>query len=126
MKGTIQIRDVVFFYFINFWGLFTRKDHLTHHNVFKYIYFHDSYQLYLPKTDKISRIQCGYEFRPAFPTSVKKVNTSFKYVWRTWGPALPTLLADLMIFCPLSPISDEFQKLCYRRCYLSQVVSRNS
>ena len=26
-----------------------------------------------------------------------------KNVWRTWGPALPTLLADLMIFCPLGP-----------------------
>jgi hypothetical protein len=39
--------------------------------------------------------------RPAFPTSVKKVNTSFKNVWRTWEP---TLLADLMIFCPLGPI----------------------
>jgi hypothetical protein len=38
--------------------------------------------------------------QPALPTSVKKVNTSFKNVWRTWGPALPTLLADLMIFCP--------------------------
>jgi hypothetical protein len=38
-----------------------------------------------------------------FPTSVKKVNTSFKNVCRTWGPALPTLLADLMIFCPLGP-----------------------
>ena len=42
--------------------------------------------------------------RPALPTSVKKVNTSFKNVWRTWGPALPTLLADCMIFCPLGPI----------------------
>jgi hypothetical protein len=42
--------------------------------------------------------------RPAFPTSVKKVNTSFKNVWWTWGPALPTLLEDLMIFCPLGPI----------------------
>ena len=41
---------------------------------------------------------------PAFLTSVKKVNTSFKNVWWTWGPALPTLLADLMIFCPLRPI----------------------
>ena len=40
---------------------------------------------------------------PAFPTSVKKVSTSFKNVWRTWGPALPTLLADLKIFCPLGP-----------------------
>ena len=39
--------------------------------------------------------------RPAFLTSVKKVNTSFKNVWRTSGP---TLLADLMIFCPLGPI----------------------
>ena len=36
--------------------------------------------------------------RPAFPTSVKKENKSFKNVWRTWGPALPTLLADLMTF----------------------------
>ena len=42
--------------------------------------------------------------RPAFPTSVKKVNSSFKNVWRTWGPALPKLLADLMIFSPLGPI----------------------
>ena len=41
--------------------------------------------------------------RPAFPTSIKKVNTSFKNVCQTWGPALPTLLADLMIFCPLGP-----------------------
>jgi hypothetical protein len=39
--------------------------------------------------------------RPAFPTSVKKVNTSFKNVCSTWGP---TLLADLMIFCPLGLI----------------------
>ena len=45
-----------------------------------------------------------FTIRPAFPTSVKKVNTSFKNVWRTWGPALPTLLADLMVFCPLGPI----------------------
>ena len=42
-----------------------------------------------------------FTIRPAFPTSVKKVNASFKNVWRTWGP---TLLADLMIFCPLGPI----------------------
>ena len=46
-----------------------------------------------------------FTIRPAFPTSVKNVNTSFKNVWRTWGPALTTLLADLMIFCPLGPIS---------------------
>ena len=45
-----------------------------------------------------------FTIRPAFPTSVKKVSTSFKNVWRTWGPALPTLLADLMIFCPLGSI----------------------
>ena len=45
-----------------------------------------------------------FTIRPAFLTSGKKVNTSFKNVWRTWGPALPTLLADLMIFCPLGPI----------------------
>ena len=45
-----------------------------------------------------------FTIRPAFPTSVKKVNTSLKDLWRTWGPALPTLLADLLIFCPLGPI----------------------
>ena len=45
-----------------------------------------------------------FTIRPAFPTSVRKVNTSFINVWRTWGPASPTLLADLMIFCPLDPI----------------------
>ena len=45
-----------------------------------------------------------FTIRPAFPTSIKKVNTSFKNVWRTWGPALLMLLADLMIFCPLDPI----------------------
>ena len=44
-----------------------------------------------------------FTIRPAFPTSAKKVSTSFKNVCRTWGPALPTLLADLMIFCPLGP-----------------------
>ena len=54
-----------------------------------------------------------FTIRPVLPTSLKKVNTSFKNVWRTWGPPLPTLLADLMIFCPLGQDrSDEFQKLC--------------
>jgi hypothetical protein len=46
-----------------------------------------------------------FTIRPVFPTSVKKVNTSFKNVWQTWGPALPMLLADLMIFCPLGPMN---------------------
>jgi hypothetical protein len=41
-----------------------------------------------------------FTIRPALPTSVKKVNTSFKNVWQTWGP---TLLAGLMIFCPIGP-----------------------
>ena len=36
-----------------------------------------------------------FTIRPAFPTSVKKVNTSFKNVWRTWGPALPTFYVVL-------------------------------
>ena len=45
-----------------------------------------------------------FTIRPAFPTSAKKVNTSLKYVWRTWGPALPTFVADLLIICPPGPI----------------------
>ena len=56
--------------------------------------------------------------RPAFPTSVIKVNISFKNVWRTWGP---TLLVDLMIFCPLGPIGPTNFKnsegLCYTQTY---------
>ena len=52
-----------------------------------------------------------FTIRPAFPTYAKKVNTSFKTVCRTWGLALPTLLADLMIFCPLGPMN--FKNSCY-------------
>ena len=53
-----------------------------------------------------------FTIQPASPTSVKKVYTSFKNVWGTWGLALPTLLANLMIFCPTrSDRFDEFQKL---------------
>ena len=44
-----------------------------------------------------------FTIRPAFPAYVKKANTSFKNVWRTWGPALQTLLADFMIFYPIGP-----------------------
>jgi len=51
-----------------------------------------------------------FTIRPAFPTSVKKVNTSFKNVWRTWGP---TLLADLMIFCPLGPMNFKNSDIMY-------------
>ena len=53
---------------------------------------------------ELTELVPAFTIRPAFPTSVKKVNTSFKNVCRTWAPALPTLLADLMIFCPLGPI----------------------
>ena len=53
---------------------------------------------------KLTELVPGFTIRPVLPTSVKKVNTSFKNVWWTWGPALPTLLVDLMIFCLLGPI----------------------
>ena len=33
-----------------------------------------------------------FTIRPAFPTSVKKINTSFKNVWRTWGSSSQELL----------------------------------
>jgi hypothetical protein len=36
-----------------------------------------------------------FTMRPAFPTSVKKVNTSFKNVWRTWGPVTRIILRPL-------------------------------
>ena len=41
VKGTIQIRDVVFFYFINFLGAFHSK---RSSYASQYIYFHVSYQ----------------------------------------------------------------------------------
>ena len=56
-----------------------------------------------------------FTIRSAFPTSVKKVNTSFKNVCRTWGPALPTLLADLMIFCPLGPTNFKNSEVIERK-----------
>jgi hypothetical protein len=44
-NDTNQGRHVFFILLIFWgWGLFTRKDHLTHHNIFKYIYFHESCQ----------------------------------------------------------------------------------
>ena len=49
---------------------------------------------------ELTELVSVFTMRPAFPNSVKKVNTTFKNVWRTWGPTL----ADLMIFCPLGSI----------------------
>ena len=63
---------------------------------------------------KLTELVPVFTIRPVFPTSVNKVNISFKHVWRTWGP---TLLADMgtnVIGGPhdfLPPRSDEFQKL---------------
>ena len=64
-----------------------------------------------------------FTIRPAFPTSVKKVNTSFKNVCRTWGPALPTILADLMIFCLLGPMNFKNSDICIYIyfCYIATV-----
>ena len=53
---------------------------------------------------ELTKLVPVFTIRPVFPTSVKKVNTSLKNVWRTWGPTLLTLLAELKIFCPLGPI----------------------
>ena len=85
------------------------------------------------------RIQCGYEFRVdqtcsgiynTTCVSDKKVNISFKNVWRTWEPALPTLLADLMIFCPLGLTnfknSDRSAKSCFPNQMCSLITNRKS
>ena len=114
MKGTIQIRDVVFFYFINFLGAF-HSERSSYASQYIQIYLF-SWQLPIIFTKNIkyhvfnavtnselTKLVPVFTIRPVFPTSVKKVNTSFKNVWRTWGPTLPTLLADLMIFCPIGP-----------------------
>ena len=66
-----------------------------------------------------------FTIRPALLTSVKKVNTAFKNVWRTWGPALPTLLADLMIFCPLGPMNFKNSVISMNVLVFSPVSSSN-
>ena len=54
---------------------------------------------------ELTKLVPVFTIRSAFRTSVKKVNTSFKNVWRTWGPH---------DFLPRrSGRSDEFKKLCY-------------
>jgi hypothetical protein len=108
-----------FFNFINFLGAFNSK-RSSYASQYIQIYLF-SWQLpiiFTKKQIKYHVYQCSYEFwtRPAFPTSVKKVNTSFKNVWRTWGPALPTLLADLMIFCPLGPMNFKNSDIMYHFC----------
>ena len=107
MKGTIQIRDVLFFYFINFLGAFHSKRSFIFMTVTNNIYQKQiKYHVFNAVTNsELTELVPVFTIRPAFPTFVKKVNTSFKNVWRTWGPALPTLLADLMIFCPLGPMN---------------------
>ena len=133
MKGTIQIRDVMFFYFINFLGAFQSK-RSSYASQYIQIYLF-SWQLPIIFTKNIkyhvfnavanselTELVPVFTIRPAFPTYVKKVNTSFKNVWLTWRPALSMLLADLMIFCPLCPIGPTNFKnfaryiFCNREC----------
>jgi hypothetical protein len=45
-----------------------------------------------------------------------------KNVCRTWGPALPTLLSDLMIFCPLGPMN--FKNSVYATKYLNKMQKK--
>ena len=59
---------------------------------------------------ELTKLVPVFTIRPAFPTSVKNVNTSFKNVWRTWGPAFTDVIGGPHDF--LSPGFDEFQKLC--------------
>ena len=62
-------------------------------------------------------------FTMRLPTSVKKVNTSFKNVWRTWRPALPKLLMDLMIFCPLGLVGlTNFKNSVIARCTRYNII----
>ena len=80
---------------------------------------------------ELTKLVPVFTIRPAFPTSVKKVNTSLKNVWRTWGPAFSTLLADLMIFCPLGLMGQTNLKktailfLCLTRPRLETTMSHS-
>jgi hypothetical protein len=75
---------------------------------------------------ELTKLVPVFTIRPAFPTSVKKVNTSFKNVWRTWGLAFSTLLADLMIFCPLGLMGPtNLKKLCNFILVFDSTQARN-
>ena len=67
---------------------------------------------------ELTKLVPVFTMRPPFPTSIKKVNTSFKNVWRTWGPALPTLLADLIIFCPIGPTNFKSSELTKKSAFV--------
>ena len=69
---------------------------------------------------ELTELVLVFAIRPAFLTSAKKVNTSFKNVWRTWGPAIPTLLADLLIFCPLCPTN--FKNSVYHSLFALDMI----
>ena len=66
---------------------------------------------------ELTELVSVFTMRPAFPNSVKKVNTSFKNVWRTWGPTLADMGTDVGgphdFLPPRFNRSDEFQKLWY-------------
>ena len=126
VKGTIQIRDVVFFLFLLLFGGFSLEKIILRITIYSNIF------IFMTVTNNIYQKQIKYHVfnavtnseltelvpvfttRPVFPTSVKKVNTPFKNVCRTWGPTLPTLLEDLMIFCPLGPTN--FKNCHMRTC----------
>ena len=113
----MQIRDIMFFYFINFLGGFSLEKIILritiYSNIFIFITITNNiyqkqikYYVFNAVTNsELTELVPVFTMRPAFLTSIKKVNTSFKNVCRTWGSALPTLLADLMIFCPLGPMN---------------------
>jgi hypothetical protein len=105
----------VFLFLLIFWGFSLEKmilDITIYSNIFIFMTVSNNiYQKQIKHhvfnaitNPELTELVPVFTIRPAFPTSVKKVNTSFKNVWRTWGPALtalPTLLANLMIFCHL-------------------------
>jgi hypothetical protein len=106
----------MFFYFNTFWGFSLEKIILRitiYSNIFIFMTVTNNiyqkqikYHVFNAVTNsELPELVPVFTTQPAFPTSIKKVNTSFKNVSRTWGPALPTLLADLMIFCPLGPMN---------------------
>jgi hypothetical protein len=116
----------MFFYFNTFWGFSLEKIILRitiYSNIFIFMTVTNNiyqkqikYHVFNAVTNsELTELVPVYTIRHAFPTSVKKVNTSFKNVWRTWRPALPKLLADLMIFCPLGPMNFKNSASCVQK-----------
>ena len=67
---------------------------------------------------ELTELVAVFTIRPAFPTSVKKVNI----IQKCLAEMGPTLLADLLIFCPLGPMNFKNSGRVRRSMYILLLI----